>query len=112
MGCEDAAGQYYECWSLDSALPDKFNFSVGNSSKCGCPECEHVCSQYKDCVGYHYYCCPEGVRCFGSASVLFTKGTRPEGDAPQHFTSVGHRGFPMAGENFPGSGRIQKASGE
>lgn len=102
--CLDGAHASYEFWYISVAAD--LVYTRGDRSTCVCRECQEVCSRYDGCVGYDFYCCPEGERCLGGGSVLFSKGTRPSGAAPGKFSTQGPRGSATSGGDLIGSGPI------
>jgi hypothetical protein len=108
--CLDADGRKYEHWYSDQTL--RSLYFRGNASQCGCPECLEICGRHTACVGYSFYCCPEGVRCIAGASVLFGRGERPSSPAPTGFGTKGYYGSPTHGDSFLGVGRIAGVDGD
>merc|ERR1711967_162810 len=104
--CKDDAGEYYEGWY---AVGWNLGKLVHNGDGvCSCQECEDLCNEHQRCVGCQYYCCEEGVRCFGGASVLFSYGSRPLDAPPSPFSWVGPKGSAITGDKFIATGEITK----
>uniref|UniRef100_A0A7S2QHS5 Uncharacterized protein n=1 Tax=Zooxanthella nutricula TaxID=1333877 RepID=A0A7S2QHS5_9DINO len=104
--CLDGALQPYESWWAPDYEGSGLTYVNGDPSTCACKACREVCDQHEGCVGYDFYCCPEGVRCIGGALVLFSQNTKPSEAPPEHFSTVGPYGSPPAGGSFTGSGPI------
>merc|ERR1712048_1244503 len=101
--CVDADGQSYESWY--GWQPDLV-YSSGNISDCTCDTCVSTCNEYTTCVGYSYYCCPQGIRCTGGASIFFDKGKVPAAQPPDGFRTVGSYGSPLTGDAYMGHGPV------
>jgi len=106
--CKDARGQSYEQWDLKAT---ERLYYTGDISKCSCPECRRVCDQLPGCLGFDYYCCPEGERCIAGASVLFGKGTRPSTAPPAGFGAQDPYGGDLVGKSYSGTGPIAEVEG-
>jgi len=104
--CLDGAQQSYEYWYLPAGEASGLLYVNGDPSTCACKACQDVCDQHMGCVGYEFFCCPAGERCFGGGSVLFSKNTRPSGTPPGTFSTSGPFGAPTVGGNLIGSGPI------
>merc|ERR1719343_843391 len=102
--CEDQDRKPYEHW--ESTYMESLYFVDNDASNCFCKDCEALCNRYSTCIGYEYYCCPSGVRCMGSASLLFSRGTRPRVPPPGGFSDRGPYDSATTGSEYPGKGPI------
>merc|ERR1740121_2993222 len=103
--CEDARGQKYEQWYLPGYKATRLRFQ-GDVSNCSCPECHEACDLFFVCLGFEYYCCPQGERCIADGAVVFGRGRRPDVRPPGNFSTVGLRGSETSGSDFNGTGPI------
>ena len=108
--CQDDNKEFYEGWYAVGWNLGALLFDDDEPSGCSCEECETLCNEHQRCVGYQYYCCPRGVRCFGGASVLFSYGTRPADAPPSPFSFVGPQGSETIGKRFKASGAISNVT--
>jgi len=110
--CLDAHGQHYEQWYVPAGMTEGLIFKGEDLDSCRCPECQRICDEFVECVGYNFFCCREGDRCFGGAAVLFGQGRRPNVSPPGNFGVEGVRGSPTSGEGFEGTGPIRQSDGD
>jgi len=104
--CLDGSQQSYESWFSPVYDGSGLAYVNGDRSTCACRACREVCDQHEGCVGYEFYCCPKGVPCTGGGWVLFSQNTRPSEAPPEHFSTEGPDGSPLAGGTLTGSGPI------
>eukprot|EP00746_Dinoflagellata_sp_MGD_P014446 gnl/MRDRNA2_/MRDRNA2_131659_c0_seq1.p1 gnl/MRDRNA2_/MRDRNA2_131659_c0~~gnl/MRDRNA2_/MRDRNA2_131659_c0_seq1.p1 ORF type:complete len:160 (-),score=16.69 gnl/MRDRNA2_/MRDRNA2_131659_c0_seq1:77-556(-) len=102
--CRDSKGQAYENWW--GYVPE-LTYKHHNKSTCGCHECEQICKKYKkECVGFEFFCCPDGERCIAGAMVLFNKNMRPKVAPPTNFSTRGWMNSSTSGSDFNGTGPV------
>jgi len=104
--CVDARQQKYEQWYLPGYKASQLTFK-GDVSNCSCPECHEACDLFLVCLGFEYYCCPQGDRCISGGAVVFGKGRRPGVFPPGNFSVDGVYGGATSGPDFNGTGRIE-----
>jgi len=103
--CRAAGDALYENWHAASWEVPGLTFT-DDPAGITCEQCQVVCAQYSECLGYDYYGCQDGLRCEGYAELLFSKGTRPDAAPPAPFKTEDSRGNPTAGEDYQGEGPI------
>ena len=102
-----------ECLSWNYTKFERFtadqidSLYVNDMSECACPECANLCDATPACIGYEFNCClKNGQKCIADGHVLFSQGTRPEGEPIRPFRTLGYYDSPTTGPEFLGVGTI------